>query len=501
VVTDRPGVARTAADRVAAMTTPAPDGPVRVRIAPSPTGDPHVGTAYAALFNSAFAEREGGSFIVRIEDTDRSRFNAGSEQQIFDTLHWLGFRWDEGPDVGGGFGPYRQSERLPRYAAVADQLLAEGVAYRCWCSSERLTELRAAQAAAKQPPGYDRLCYGKTEAERSQLPGYTPNPVVRMLVPADIDLSFPDLVRGVLHCPMPDDQVLVKSDGYPTYHLAAVVDDHSMGISHIIRGEEWVSSTAKQLQLFRWLDWQLPQYAHFPLLRNTDKSKISKRKNPAARLLWFKEEGFLPEALLNFLALLGYSMPDEEEMFDRKTFAEQFSFDRINPVGPVFDVDKLNWLNGRYIRALSDAEFLERAADFLPAGVSAAELRWVTGALKERTKRLSELPAELLWLTEEVDVTVEQLTAKGLAEADLAGALTGVRSLLAELSTFEPEPIDAALQAYCAEREYNRRRFFMSMRVAIAGRPVSPPLHETIAALGRDRTLARLDRANAALTG
>jgi glutamyl-tRNA synthetase len=483
------------------MSSPDPDIPVRVRIAPSPTGDPHVGTAYAALFNSAFAERSGGRFVIRIEDTDRSRFNPGSEQQIFDTLRWLGFEWDEGPDVGGEFGPYRQSERLTLYAEVAERLLADGQAYRCWCTSQRLTELRAAQTQAKQPPGYDRLCYGKTEAERSQLPGFTPNPVVRMLVPADIDLSFPDLVRGVLHCPMPDDQVLVKSDGFPTYHLAAVVDDHLMGISHIIRGEEWVSSTAKQLQLFRWLDWQLPQYAHFPLLRNTDKSKISKRKNPAARLLWFKEEGFLPEALLNFLALLGYSMPDEEEMFDRKTFAESFAFERINPVGPVFDVDKLNWLNGRYIRALSDAEFLERAAGFLPAGVEPADLRWVTGALKERTKRLAELPAELLWYTEEVEVTPEQLTAKGLDETDLPGALAGVRQLLAELAVFEPEPIDTLLQAYCAEREYNRRRFFMSLRVAIAGRPVSPPLHETVAALGRDRTLARLDRAAGALAG
>lgn len=477
------------------------DGPVRVRIAPSPTGDPHVGTAYAALFNSAFAEQTGGRFVVRIEDTDRSRFNAGSEQQIFDTLHWLGFNWDEGPDVGGEYGPYRQSERLPIYAEVAERLLAGGHAYRCWCSSERLTELREAQAKAKQPPGYDRLCHGMTEDERRALPGYTPNAVVRMLVPDDIDLSFPDLVRGTLHCPMPDDQVLVKSDGYPTYHLAAVVDDHLMGISHIIRGEEWVSSTAKQRQLFRWLGWQLPQYAHFPLLRNTDKSKISKRKNPAARLLWFKEEGFLPEALLNFLALLGYSISDEDEMFDRKTFAQEFSFDRINPVGPVFDIDKLTWLNGRYIRALSDEEFLQRAADHLPAGVSPDELRWVTGALKERTKRLAELPAELLWLTEEASVGVEQLTAKGLPEADLAGALSGVRELLAGLAVFEPEPIDAALQQFCAEREFNRRRFFMSLRVAIAGRPVSPPLHETIATLGRERTLARLDRARALLAG
>ncbi|MEO6503013.1 MAG: glutamate--tRNA ligase [Jatrophihabitantaceae bacterium] len=478
------------------MTSPDNLVPVRVRIAPSPTGDPHVGTAYAALFNSAFAQRSGGKFVIRIEDTDRSRFNATSEQQIFDTLRWLGFEWDEGPDVGGEYGPYRQSERLALYEEAAAQLLAAGHAYRCWCSSQRLTDLRAEQAAAKLPPGYDRLCDGKTEQERRELPGFTEIPVIRMRVPDDIDLSFPDLVRGTLNCPRPDDQVLMKSDGYPTYHLAAVVDDHRMGISHIIRGEEWVSSTAKQRQLFSWLNWPMPQYAHFPLLRNTDKSKISKRKNPAARLLWFKEEGFLPEALVNFLALLGYSTPEDEvEMFDRKTFYDSFSFDRINPVGPVFDLDKLTWLNGRYIRALSDEEFLDRAGPYLPEGVSAADLRWVTGALKERTKRLAELPAELLWLTEDVEVTLQQLTAKGLPAELLAPVLSGVREVLAGLATFEPAAIEAALEEDVQRGEHNRRRYFMTLRVALAGRPVSPPLHDTIAALGRSRTLARLDRA------
>jgi len=478
------------------VTNPASNDPIRVRIAPSPTGDPHVGTAYAALFNSAFAARNGGKFVVRIEDTDRSRFNDTSERQIFDTLRWLGFEWDEGPDVGGPYGPYRQSERLALYEEAAARLLADGHAYRCWCSTERLTQLRAEQSAAKQPPGYDRLCHGLTEQQRRELPGFTETPVIRMLVPDDIELSFPDLVRGTLNCPRPDDQVLMKSDGYPTYHLAAVVDDHRMGISHIIRGEEWVSSTAKQRQLFTWLGWTLPQYAHFPLLRNTDKSKISKRKNPAARLLWFKEEGFLPEALVNFLALLGYSMPDDEvEMFDRATFAESFSFDRINPVGPVFDVDKLTWLNGRYIRALSDEEFLARAAEFLPAGLQPGDLHWVVGAVKERTKRLAELSEELRWLTDEVEVSVEQLSAKGLPAEQLSEVLSGARAALAELAVFEPGPIEQALEGFRLTADYNRRRYYMSLRVALAGRPVSPPLHETVAALGPARALARLDRA------
>lgn len=454
-----------------------------------------MGTAYAALFNSAFAQRSQGSFIVRIEDTDRSRFSEGSEQQIFDTLRWLGFSWNEGPDVGGPYGPYRQSERLPIYAEAATRLLEAGHAYRCWCTSARLTELREQQAKAKLPPGYDRLCVGKTADERRELPGFSETPVLRMLIPEDIELSFADLIRGTLNCPMPDDQVILKSDGFPTYHLAAVVDDHLMDISHIVRGEEWVSSTAKQRQLFHWLGYEIPQYAHFPLLRNTDKSKISKRKNPAARLLWFQEQGFLPEALLNFLALLGYSMPDGDEMFDRAEFAEHFSFDRINPVGPVFDVDKLTWLNGRYIRALSDEQFLARAEPFLPDGVTSKDLTWVTGALKERTKRLSDLPAELIWLTDDTAPSPEQLAAKGLAEAEIPGVLGGVSQLLSELKVFEPGPLEAALDEYREARDLNRRRFFMTLRVAIAGRPVSPPLHEAIAALGRDRTLARLARA------
>ncbi len=474
------------------MTTPATDQPVRVRIAPSPTGDPHVGTAYAALFNSAFAQRNGGSFIVRIEDTDRSRFSEGSEQQIFDTLRWLGFEWDEGPDVGGQFGPYRQSERLPIYHEAAERLVEAGYAYHCWCTPARLTELREQQSKAKLPPGYDRLCVGKTVDERRELPGFSETPVLRMLIPADIELSFQDLIRGTLNCPMPDDQVILKSDGFPTYHLAAVVDDHLMGISHIVRGEEWVSSTAKQRQLFHWLGYDIPQYAHFPLLRNTDKSKISKRKNPAARLLWFQEEGFLPEALVNFLALLGYSMPDGDEMFDRAEFAAHFAFERINPVGPVFDVDKLSWLNGRYIRALSDQEFLARAAPFLPPAALAEDLSWVTGALKERTKRLSDLPAELVWLTDDTPPTPAQLSAKGLPEDEIPAVLAGVSELLGALPVFEPAPIEAALDEYREVRDLNRRRFFMTLRVAIAGRPVSPPLHEAIATLGRDRTIARL---------
>jgi glutamyl-tRNA synthetase len=282
---------------------------VRVRVAPSPTGDPHVGTAYMSLFNLAFARQQGGEFVLRVEDTDRARFREDSEQQVYDTLRWLGLDWDEGPDRGGPYAPYRQSERLETYRPHVERLLADGHAYHCWCTPARLQEMREEQQKRKVPTGYDRLCLGKTFEERSALPGCSDAAVVRMLVPDDAPLTFVDLIRGEVAAPRPDDQVLLKADGFPTYHLAVVVDDHLMEITHVVRGEEWISSTPKHLLLFDWLGWDRPQFAHMPLLRNVDKSKISKRKNPAARLTWFVEQGYLPEALLNFLGLLGYSLP------------------------------------------------------------------------------------------------------------------------------------------------------------------------------------------------
>ncbi len=355
---------------------PLPEASIRVRIAPSPTGDPHVGTAYVALFNVALARQRGGKFVLRIEDTDRGRYVENSESQIFDTLHWLGLDWDEGPDIGGPVGPYRQSERLPLYRTVAERLVELGYAYACWCTTERLEQMRAEQTANKRPPGYDRLCLKLTREQRAQLPGFDSQPVIRMLIPDhDVPLSFDDLIRGSTNAPMPDDQVILKRDGFPTYHLAVVVDDHEMGITHVLRAEEWISSMPKQLLLYRFMGWQAPKFAHLPLLRNRDRSKISKRKNPAARLLWFREEGFLPEALVNFLALQGWSMADGREIFSFDDIVSNFDVERFSPVGPIFDVDKLEWMNGKYIEALDDDEFLRRAAPFLPAPGDTQSLR------------------------------------------------------------------------------------------------------------------------------
>ncbi len=380
---------------------------MRVRVAPSPTGDPHVGTAYMSLFNLAFARQQGGQFILRIEDTDRARYVADSEQQVFDTLHWLGLDWAEGPDKGGPYAPYRQSERTESYRVHVDRLLADGHAYHCWCSTERLAQMREEQQKAKLPTGYDRMCVGKTREERAQLPGFSENPVVRMLVPDDVPLVFDDVIRGEVKAPRPDDQVIVKADGFPTYHLANVVDDHEMAITHVVRGEEWISSTPKHVLLYDWLGWQRPAFAHMPLLRNTDKSKISKRKNPAARLTWFLEQGYLPEALRNFLALMGYSQPDGEEVFTFEDMVRDFDWHRVNPVGPVFDLDKLNWLNGHYVRELSVEDLAGRITDHLvrrgqlPAEPTAEQRALVLAAtplVNERMQVLSEAEGMLAFL-------------------------------------------------------------------------------------------------------
>ncbi|MFL6138057.1 MAG: glutamate--tRNA ligase [Frankiaceae bacterium] len=467
-----------------------------MRVAPSPTGDPHVGTAYMSLFNLAFAQQQGGAFVLRIEDTDRARYVADSEEQIYRTLRWLGLGWDEGPDVGGPYAPYRQSERLDAYRPHVERLLADGRAYHCWCTPERLAHMREEQQRAKQPTGYDRLCFGKSREERAALPGFSETPVVRMLVPDDAPLSFTDLIRGEVHAPRPDDQVILKADGYPTYHLAVVVDDHDMAITHVVRGEEWISSTPKHLLLYDWLGWERPRFAHMPLLRNADRSKISKRKNPAARLRWFQEQGFLPAALRNFLALMGYSMPDGRETFSFEEMVAEFDWARVNAAGPVFDIGKLDWLNGHYIRELSDDEFLEQARPYLPGTGQDEGLRLVLGSVKERTKRLCEVTEQLDWLyADDLEVPPDLLAKQGLPAVEGAAALADAAAGLERLGAAgapEPAGIEAELDRVREASGLNRKRFFMTMRVAVTGKPVSPPLHETIAALGVERTALRL---------
>ncbi len=495
----------------AALPQPAADlpGTVRVRVAPSPTGDPHVGTAYMALFNVAFAKQQGGVFLLRVEDTDRARFQADSEQQVYDTLAWLGLDWQEGPDKGGPAAPYRQSERLDTYRPFVEQLLADGHAYHCWCTSERLAEMRTAQQKAKLPTGYDRLCHGKSVAERAALPGAQETPVVRMLVPEDAPLEFTDLIRGPVGAPRPDDQVILKGDGFPTYHLAVVVDDHLMGITHVVRGEEWISSTPKHLLLADWLGFERPEYAHMPLLRNVDKSKISKRKNPAARLTWFLEQGYLPEALLNFLGLLGYSQPDGEEIFDLDAMSAAVDWGRVNTVGPVFDLDKLGWLNGHYMRSLPAAELADRVIGFLERDGSTlddgqrAMVHAGTPLVQERSILLSDAAGMLAFLlVAEDDFAPEHEAAAKTLVGEVAVPLQAALDALEELGEWTTPGIEAALRTALVEGlGLKPKHAFGPVRVAVTGRTVSPPLFESLELLGRERTCERMRLALADVRG
>lgn len=457
-----------------------------------------------ALFDKAWARKTGGQFVLRIEDTDQARLVEGSEQQIYDSLAWLGLGPDESPVVGGPFGPYKQSQRLDTYRPYVDQLIADGHAYYCWCSTERLAQMRAEQQASKQAAtGYDRLCYGKTREERAQLPGFSEHPVVRMLIPDDIDLTFTDLVRGEVSAPRPDDQVILKADGFPTYHLAVVVDDHLMGITTVVRGEEWISSTPKHRLLYKWLGWPEPIYAHMPLLRNTDKSKISKRKNPAARLMWFREQGYLPEALRNFLQLLAYPpVSDDAEIASFDEFVAGFEWSRVNTTGPVFDLAKLDWLNGEYIRALSSDELADRIIAFeSDAGRwdddprRAEVLRQATPLIQPRLTTLSEAAGQLDYLfigddQVEFDIaSVESLTD------DAPQVLVAAIAACEGLGDFTHDAIQAALRAALVDGLGIKAKFaFAPVRVAVTGRKVSPPLFESMEILGRDASLARMKR-------
>jgi glutamyl-tRNA synthetase len=462
-----------------------------------------------SLFNLAWARRTGGAFVLRIEDTDRVRLVEGSEQQIYDGLAWLGLPWDEGPDIGGPYAPYRQSERLETYEPYVAQLIDAGHAYRCWCSSDRLAALRAEQQAAKvSVTGYDRLCLGMTRDERAALPGFSETPVVRMLIPDDVDLEFDDLVRGRVSAPRPDDQVILKADGFPTYHMAVVVDDHLMGITHVVRGEEWISSTPKHLLLYRWLGWAAPAFAHMPLLRNTDKSKISKRKNPAARLLWFREQGYLPEALRNFLQLLGYPVAEgESEVQSYEEFIANFEFSRVNTVGPVFDVDKLNWLNGHYIRSLDETELGDRLVahirEFQRPDLSDEHAALVRRAVPLVRERLVLLGDALPWLgsllVSDADLVIAD-DARAQLGPDSAVVLEAALVALGSLDTWETASIEAALRtSLLDEAGLKPKVAFTPLRVAIAGQRVSPPLFESMELLGRDSVVARVGSLRATL--
>jgi glutamyl-tRNA synthetase len=477
---------------------------VRTRIAPSPTGDPHVGTAYVALFNYALARQAGGSFVLRIEDTDRQRSTSASEQQILDALSWLGLEWNEGPDVGGEFGPYRQSERTEIYLEHVEQLVAKGAAYPCFCTRERLEELRAKQKAAKGRFGYDRLCRSihREEAQRRVAAGE--EHVIRLAMPTEGETVAHDLLRGdiVIANDQVDDQVLLKSDGHPTYHLANVVDDHLMRITHVIRAEEWISSLPKHVQLYRALGWDVPVFCHLPLLRNADTSKISKRKNPVS-IDHYRQAGILPEALLNYLALMGWTMPDERDQFTLEEFVAEFRLEDISLGGPVFDLDKLNWLNGKYIRDLSPADLQEKLRSTV---LSDDYLQAILPLVQERVETLADFVpyADFFFVG---DVRIEETALPKLAAKNSTPQQTAkaFRVLLEEhidpILEWNAADIEAAMRAFCEASEWTPKELFMPIRIAVTGRTATPPLFETMEVLGKARCRSRLRRAIETLRG
>ena len=494
--------------------------PVRVRLAPSPTGYVHIGNALTALINAAFAARHGGTYVLRIEDTDQKRFVPEAEEVIYDSLRWLGLRWDESPELGGAYGPYRQSERLPRYQEVAARLVATGHAYHCWCSPERLDEMRREQQARRQPPRYDRLCLGKTEAERKALGGTTDRPVVRFLTPSEGQTVIRDEIRGTVSFEnaLLDDRVLLKSDGFPTGSFAIPVDDHEMAISHVIRGEDWVPTTPLYVQVYEALGWDLPVFAHLPLLLNTDRGRISKRKHPWAYVLWFREQGFLARAVLNYLGNLSVLVPDPEhpddpsvrrELFDFEDIAAHLDLSRIGPSGKILDLERLDWLNGQYIRRLSLGELEDAVRPFMEAaGLHVAGDPRLPRALaleQERLKRLSEAPAVVSFFFRDEAYDPRLLIPKG---ADRQRALTLLAAARQEAAAAAAAPdgwTAAALEArYRALAETlglrsGRERGQLIgagvVRVAVTGRTVGPPLFETMELLGAETVQRRLDAA------
>lgn len=469
---------------------------VRTRVAPSPTGDPHVGTAYVALVNYCFARQHGGEFILRIEDTDQARSTAESERAILQTLRWCGLDWDEGPDVGGPHGPYRQSERSGIYREYADKLLAGGHAFKCFCTPERLDEMRVAQRAAGQPSRYDGLCrtYSAEEIAKHEAAGETY--VVRLVVPDEGVCVVEDMRRGPIEFDYKsvDAQVLVKSDGLPTYHLANVVDDHLMGITHVFRGEEWVSSAPKHLLLYAYFGWEPPKLMHLPLLRNPDKSKLSKRKNPTG-ILFYRAMGYLPEALINFLALLANASHEgEDELMDLPAIVRRFEVEHVPTGGPVFDVDKLDWLNARYIRERLDANaFVERVAEW---AVSPERLSRIAELAGPRIERLSDLGPLLAFLfSGRIALNASALTSPKLDAAEIRQAFTLAMTELDALPAWNALAVESVLKGVAEKLGKKMRDVARLFYVAITGSPTSIPLYDSMELLGRDIVRERLRNA------
>ena len=466
---------------------------VRVRFAPSPTGYPHLGNIRTALFNWLFARHNNGIFILRIEDTDVARMVEGATDVILESLRWLGLDWDD--------GPYFQSQRLELYREVTDRLLKQELAYQCYCSTERLESMRQEQMKRKQPPGYDRHCRNLTREQRAEMEAKGIIPVVRFKTPLEGQTPFNDLLRGQITFENTtlDDFVLLKSDGYPTYHLANIVDDHLMEISHVLRADEWLSSAPRHVLLYQALGWQPPQFAHLPMILGADRSKLSKRHGATA-ITEYQEQGYLPEAMFNFLVLLGWALDDKTELLTRQEIIKHFSLERISKTAAVFNKDKLDWMNGVYLRGLSLEEFARRAMPFLERNLSTAinrpldigYVRRFTPLVQERARTLAEVPQlSEFFFVEKLEYDVGLL----LGKIDRAEAVKSLQASVAEidgLKDWNAASLEVVFRPLAEELKLKTGVFFGLLRVAVTGRTATPPLFQTMEVLGKERCLKRL---------
>ena len=475
---------------------------VRTRVAPSPTGDPHVGTAYMALFNRCFAHAHGGQFILRIEDTDQARSTPEAEAKIFESLRWLGLSWDEGPDVGGPKGPYRQSERADIYSGYAWELVEKGHAFVCYRTPEELNDLREARREAGQATALKPSDLILPEDEQAARKAAGDPYVIRMMVPeAEGACVIDDMLRGVIELDwsMVDAQILLKSDGLPTYHLANVVDDHLMEISHVIRGEEWINSAPKHQLLYEYFGWQMPVLCHMPLLRNPDKSKLSKRKNPTS-ILYYQRMGFLPEAVVNYLGRMGWSMPNEEEKFTLEEMQAAFDISRVSLGGPIFDMEKLKWLNGLWIReSLSLEELASRLREW---ALNPEMLNRILPHPQGRIEVLSDLIPQAAYLfSGEIHLTAEAFGETVEAREPIVAQLQFVLWRVGALQDWRRDTVFAVLKALADAMALKPKVLFAPLFVALSGEAVAYSIPDSMAILGPDITRARLRHAIEACGG
>jgi glutamyl-tRNA synthetase len=475
---------------------------VRLRFAPSPTGAIHIGSVRTILYNYLFARQHDGTLILRIEDTDQDRLVAGAIDSIYDGLQWVGIKWDEGPHEGGPHAPYVQSERLPLYRQHAHELVDKGAAYFCFCSKERLAALRAEQEARHEITRYDRHCRNIPPADAAERAKTEPH-VIRLKVPDEGVLSIEDLVHGHIEWQANtiEDQVILKSDGFPTYHLAVVIDDHVMGITHIMRGEEWVASVPKHLLIYRAFAWEAPPMAHFPSVLGPDGKRLSKRHGSTA-VSQFRDDGYLPEALINYIALIGWSPGTEDEIFSMDDLVRVWKIEQVQSAGGKWDKERLDYFNGVWIRKLSVDELVRRLDPFVPTEWDRGVLKRIVPHIQERMKTLKDAADQIRFLfTDDIGYEAKLLIPKKSERVLTAEALAHARAVLADLEPFTGATVRPALEGLAEQLGWARRDLNGAIRVAITGRQVGPPLYESLEVLGKEKSLKRIEKAQELLAG